>query len=142
APEATGRLAILLVDEDLLGRAPAAATDLDGQLSARQPGCDRRIPDRVGGAAWQDPAGQLELDLERLEDLGHEPPRPVAQGGRVGRERQVQERGPAQAGTAAAGRAISALDWAFARSFRICAAASLPGAPMTQPPGCVPEPHW
>ena len=31
---------------------------------------------------------------------------------------------------------------ARARSFRIRSAASLPGAPMTQPPGCVPEPHW
>ena len=28
------------------------------------------------------------------------------------------------------------------RSLRIRFAASLPGAPMTQPPGCVPEPHW
>src|SRR5262245_39049062 len=28
------------------------------------------------------------------------------------------------------------------RSLRIRCAASLPGAPMTQPPGCVPEPHW
>ncbi len=28
------------------------------------------------------------------------------------------------------------------RSFRTWPAASLPGAPITQPPGCVPEPHW
>ncbi len=28
------------------------------------------------------------------------------------------------------------------RSFTIRIAASLPGAPITQPPGCVPEPHW
>ena len=31
---------------------------------------------------------------------------------------------------------------ARARSLRIRSAASLPGAPITQPPGCVPEPHW
>ena len=31
---------------------------------------------------------------------------------------------------------------ARARSLRIWPAASLPGAPITQPPGCVPEPHW
>ena len=31
---------------------------------------------------------------------------------------------------------------ARARSLRIRSAASFPGAPMTQPPGCVPEPHW
>ncbi len=30
----------------------------------------------------------------------------------------------------------------FSRSLRICWLASLPGAPITQPPGCVPEPHW
>lgn len=30
----------------------------------------------------------------------------------------------------------------FFKSPKICVAASLPGAPMTQPPGCVPEPHW
>ncbi len=28
------------------------------------------------------------------------------------------------------------------RSPKICVAASLPGPPMTQPPGWVPEPHW
>ena len=31
---------------------------------------------------------------------------------------------------------------ALARSFRIWPAASLPGAPITQPPGWVPDPHW
>jgi hypothetical protein len=31
---------------------------------------------------------------------------------------------------------------ARSRSPRIRWAASLPGAPVTQPPGCVPEPHW
>ena len=31
---------------------------------------------------------------------------------------------------------------ARARSLRICWLASLPGAPITQPPGWVPEPHW
>ena len=30
----------------------------------------------------------------------------------------------------------------FFKSPKICVAANLPGAPMTQPPGCVPEPHW
>ncbi len=30
----------------------------------------------------------------------------------------------------------------LARSARMRAAASFPGAPITQPPGCVPEPHW
>jgi TolB protein len=43
-------------------------------------------------------------------------------------------------GVAAFGAASS--PQALARSFRIWPAASLPGAPMTHPPGCVPEPHW
>jgi hypothetical protein len=34
------------------------------------------------------------------------------------------------------------LGQARARSLRIRSAASLPGAPITQPPGCVPDPHW
>ena len=38
--------------------------------------------------------------------------------------------------------APASLTQARARSFRIRSAASLPGAPITQPPGCVPEPHW
>ena len=43
---------------------------------------------------------------------------------------------------AAACRSYAPAAFALARSLRICPAASLPGAPMTQPPGCVPEPHW
>ena len=40
------------------------------------------------------------------------------------------------------GRRYADLGREAARSLRIRCAASLPGAPMTQPPGCVPEPHW
>ena len=56
-----------------------------------------------------------------------------------GAQPRVRYLGAAQYTEVRCARSARGQPW---RSFRIRSAASLPGAPMTQPPGCVPEPHW
>ena len=72
-PEAAGRLPELLVDER-----PARARTSPGRRPrpGSEPPCSRAsiaaAPDRVAPVARDAPAGPLELDLERLEDVAHE----------------------------------------------------------------------
>ena len=69
-PQPAGRLAELLVDEDLLEGRPALAAELDREASRRAAG--RRSPrcfSVVPGSRREPAAGALELGLERLEDV-------------------------------------------------------------------------
>ena len=71
-PQAAGRLAELLVDQDLLEHGPALPAGLDRERPALQPRLDGGRPDRVAPVARDVPAGPLEFDLARLEDVAHE----------------------------------------------------------------------
>ena len=65
-------LAELLVDQHLLEHGPALPAGLDGEGPALQPRLDGGCPDRIAPVARDVPAGPLELDLARLEDVAHE----------------------------------------------------------------------
>ena len=60
------------MDEHLLEHRPALPAGRDRKRAAVQPGLDGGRPDRVAPVARDVPAGPLELDLARLEDVAHE----------------------------------------------------------------------
>ena len=106
-------------------RAPATLRPSDG--TCRFPDCSgRRTPPSLG--TREVPAGRGAGRCQALVGRRSLPP---------ARRRHASAR-PSQTAV----RQALALTPARARSLRIWPAASLPGAPMTQPPGCVPDPHW
>ena len=91
-PEAAGRLAELLVDEDLLDDRPALAARVDRHRAAVEPRRDRGAPDRIAPIARHPAARPLELGLARLELVADERPSARLELELGGRERQVHRR--------------------------------------------------
>ena len=83
-PQAAGHLAVLLVDDDLLGDRPALAAVLARERATREPGLDAQAPELARLRRRQSTTGAFDVALERLQDLDHEAPRALAQG-RLGR---------------------------------------------------------
>ena len=79
---------------------------------------------RMDAHARQSPVGSCRIGHWRQESKGFTLPVPRINPGR------------------APGLALCLARYARPRSFRMRCAASFPGAPITQPPGWVPEPHW
>ena len=77
-PQAAGHLAVLLVDDDLLGHRPTLAAVLARERAARQPGLDARR--RSSALRRRHPAaGALYVSLEGLQDVDDEAARSLAQ---------------------------------------------------------------
>ena len=72
-PEATRRLAELLVDEDLVEHGPALAAELHGEVAAVEARLDGRAPDRITPVPRDLPVRALELELLRLQHVLDEP---------------------------------------------------------------------
>ena len=140
------------MDEDLLDMSSPAAA-LDGEAAAGEPGLDASLA-QLGALLGPERApAPLELDLQRLEHLDDEPPRSLAQrllGGVSVRSTDALGPYAAGAGPRLTFRGVPGVgrlsDPSMPRRARgpsgPACEASLPGAPITQPPGCVPEPHW
>ena len=108
-----------------------------------RPAAIDRSPQRGAVVGGDTSAGPLQRLLPRLELLDDEAARSVAEVLLRWRQGEVHGSLVAPSIDACRGTTVGqARPPVRARSLRIRPAASLPGAPITQPPGWVPEPHW
>jgi hypothetical protein len=88
-PQATGRLAELLVDDDLLEDRPALAADVGRERPGDEARFGRRLADPASGLGAEVPTRALEFELERLKNLTREATRSILELELSGAERQV-----------------------------------------------------